>query len=49
LVRPVNAETLIAAVSGVLSNSRYRAAARRAGDSVAGASDPVEVCHLATR
>lgn len=49
LVRPVTAETLIAAVSEVLSNARYRAAARRAGDSVAGVSDPVEVCHRATR
>ena len=33
----------------VLSDARYREAARRAGHSVAGLSDPVEVCHRATR
>ena len=49
LVRPLTAEALTAAVSEVLLDTRYREAARRAGDSVAGVSDPVEVCRRATR
>ena len=47
LVRPLTAESLLAAVSEVLSAPRYREAARRAGDSVAEVEDPVRVCHEA--
>ena len=49
LVRPLTAEALVAAVGGVLSDPRYREAARRAGESAAGVADPVRVCHDATR
>jgi len=47
LVRPLTAEALAAAVSEVLSSPRYRRAARRAGESIAGVEDPVRVCHEA--
>jgi UDP:flavonoid glycosyltransferase YjiC (YdhE family) len=47
LVRPLTSESLVAAVGEVLSTPRYRAAARRAGASVAGVVDPVRVCHEA--
>jgi UDP:flavonoid glycosyltransferase YjiC (YdhE family) len=45
LVRPLNAESLVAAVTEVLSTPRYREAARVAGASVAEVRDPVRVCH----
>jgi UDP:flavonoid glycosyltransferase YjiC (YdhE family) len=45
LVRPLNAESLVAAVTEVLSTPRYREAARVAGASVAEVKDPVRVCH----
>ena len=45
LVRPMTAAGLAAAVRDVLSEPRYREAARRAGASVAGIADPVRVCH----
>jgi UDP:flavonoid glycosyltransferase YjiC (YdhE family) len=44
LVRPLNADALIAGVTEVLSDPGYRQAARRAGDSVAEVADPVAVC-----
>ena len=44
LVRPLNADALIAGVTEVLSDPRYRQAARRAGESVAEVHDPVAVC-----
>ena len=44
LVRPLNAAALIAGVTAVLSDPRYRQAARRAGESVAEVHDPVQVC-----
>jgi UDP:flavonoid glycosyltransferase YjiC (YdhE family) len=47
LVRPLTSEALTAAAGEVLSSPRYRDAARRAGDSVAGVADPVRVCHEA--
>jgi UDP:flavonoid glycosyltransferase YjiC (YdhE family) len=47
LVRPLSAESLVAAVGEVLSTPRYREAARRAGDSGADVEDPVRVCHVA--
>jgi UDP:flavonoid glycosyltransferase YjiC (YdhE family) len=47
LVRPLKAETLVAAVDEVLSTPRYRDAARRAGASIADTDDPVRVCHEA--
>jgi len=40
-------ESLVAAVTDVLSTRRYREAARRAGDSIADVEDPVRVCHEA--
>jgi UDP:flavonoid glycosyltransferase YjiC (YdhE family) len=49
LVRPLTAENLIAAIGEVLADARYREAARRAGDSVVGVADPVEVCHRTVR
>ena len=49
LVRPLTGEKLAAAVGGVLSDPGYRRAARRAGESVAGVADPVQVCHEASR
>ena len=47
LVRPLDAATLAAAVTEVLSSPRYADAARRAGASVDGVADPVRVCHEA--
>jgi UDP:flavonoid glycosyltransferase YjiC (YdhE family) len=47
LVRPLTSESLVAAVGEVLSTPRYREAARRAGATIAGAQDPVRVCHEA--
>jgi UDP:flavonoid glycosyltransferase YjiC (YdhE family) len=47
LVRPVDADALIAGVTEVLSDPGYRQAARRAGDSVAEVADPVAVCGAA--
>lgn len=47
LVRPLNADALIAGVTQVLSDPGYRQAARRAGDSVAAVADPVVVCRAA--
>ncbi|MCV7347920.1 glycosyltransferase [Mycolicibacterium rhodesiae] len=45
LIRPLTAETLVTEVGEVLSSPRYREAARRAGESIAGVTDPVRVCH----
>ncbi|MGV0834753.1 glycosyltransferase [Mycolicibacterium thermoresistibile] len=45
LVRPLTGDALVAAVTTVLSEPSYRAAARRAGASVAAVADPVRVCH----
>ncbi|WP_167103312.1 glycosyltransferase [Mycobacterium sp. DL592] len=45
LIRPLTAESLVAEVGEVLSSPRYRDAARRAGQSIAGVADPVQVCH----
>ena len=47
LVRPVDAASLAAAVTEVLSSPSYAGAARRAGASVDGVADPVRVCHEA--
>lgn len=47
LVRPLTTESLVDAVTDVLSTRRYREAARRAGDSIADVEDPVRVCHEA--
>jgi len=47
LVRPLTAESLVAAVTEVLSTPRYREAARLAGAGVAEVKDPVRVCHEA--
>ncbi len=47
LVRPLTTESLIDAVTDVLSTPHYREAARRAGDSIADVEDPVRVCHEA--
>ncbi|WP_349269184.1 glycosyl transferase [Mycolicibacterium parafortuitum] len=47
LVRPLTADTLVAAVREVLGSPGYREAARRAGAGVAGVGDPVQVCHAA--
>jgi UDP:flavonoid glycosyltransferase YjiC (YdhE family) len=47
LVRPLTAESLVAATREVLSTTRYREAARIAGASVAEVADPVRVCHEA--
>jgi len=47
IIRPLNADALIAGVTEVLSDSGYRKAARRAGDSVTEVVDPVAVCHAA--
>ncbi len=49
LIRPLAAETLVAEVGEVLSSPGYREAARRAGESIRGVTDPVQVCHEATR
>lgn len=45
LVRPLSGEALTAAVGTVLGSSSYRAAAQRAGASLADVADPVRVCH----
>ncbi|WP_059020432.1 glycosyltransferase [Mycobacterium sp. M26] len=45
LIRPLTGDALVAEVNEVLSTLRYRQAARRAGESVAGVADPVQVCH----
>jgi UDP:flavonoid glycosyltransferase YjiC (YdhE family) len=47
LVRPLTAETLVAAATEVLSNPSYREAAMAAGASAADVADPVRVCHEA--
>ncbi|EHI12560.1 glycosyltransferase [Mycolicibacterium thermoresistibile] len=47
LVRPLTGDALVAAVGTVLSDPGYRAAARRAGASVADVEDPVRVCQEA--
>jgi UDP:flavonoid glycosyltransferase YjiC (YdhE family) len=47
LVRPLTSESLVAAVTEVLSSPHYRSAAKRAGASVAEVDDPVRVCHEA--
>jgi UDP:flavonoid glycosyltransferase YjiC (YdhE family) len=47
LVRPLRAESLVAAVTEVLSTPRYREAAQLAGAGVAEVEDPVRVCHEA--
>ncbi|MCX2932219.1 glycosyltransferase [Mycobacterium sp. CVI_P3] len=49
LIRPLGAEALVAEVGEVLSGSRYRDAARRAGESLRQVVDPVQVCHEAMR
>lgn len=49
LIRPLSAEALVAEVGEVLSAPGYREAARRAGESIAGVTDPVRVCHEAMR
>jgi UDP:flavonoid glycosyltransferase YjiC (YdhE family) len=45
LIRPLTVEALVAEVTEVLSTSRYRDAARRAGASADNVADPVQVCH----
>jgi UDP:flavonoid glycosyltransferase YjiC (YdhE family) len=47
LVRPLTPEALRVAVAEVLSSPRYREAARRAGETIAGVAEPVRVCHEA--
>jgi UDP:flavonoid glycosyltransferase YjiC (YdhE family) len=47
LVRPLTSESLVAAVTEVLSTPRYREAAQLAGAGVAEVEDPVRVCHEA--
>ena len=48
LVRPLTGDVLIAEIGEVLSDRRYREAAQRAAESVAGVADPVQVCREAT-
>jgi UDP:flavonoid glycosyltransferase YjiC (YdhE family) len=45
IIRPLTAESLIAAVDDVLSSPGYRERARLAGASIDGVADPVRVCH----
>jgi UDP:flavonoid glycosyltransferase YjiC (YdhE family) len=45
LIRPLTVEALVVEVAEVLSTSRYRDAARRAGASAERVADPVQVCH----
>jgi UDP:flavonoid glycosyltransferase YjiC (YdhE family) len=45
LIRPLTADTLVAAVNEVLSSPRYRAAARAAAAGIADVADPVRVSH----
>ncbi|MGO9381315.1 MAG: glycosyltransferase [Mycobacterium sp.] len=47
LIRPLTADTLVAAVNEVLSSPHYREAAQKAAASIAGVADPVRVCHEA--
>lgn len=47
LVRPLSADALARAAGEVLADSRFRAAARRAGASIAQVQHPVRVCHEA--
>ncbi|MFG1929778.1 glycosyltransferase [Mycobacterium sp. NPDC048908] len=47
LIRPLTSESLVAAVSEVLSSPRYREAARAAATGIADVDDPVRVCHEA--
>jgi len=47
LVRPLTSESLMAAVTEVLSKPRYREAAQLAGAGIAEVEDPVRVCHEA--
>jgi UDP:flavonoid glycosyltransferase YjiC (YdhE family) len=47
LIRPLTGEALVQAVTDVLSSPGYRAAAKKAADSIAGVADPVRVCHEA--
>ncbi|UXA19968.1 glycosyltransferase [Mycobacterium sp. SMC-4] len=49
LIRPLSADALVEAVGEVLGSPGYRAAARRAGATVADVADPVRVCHDAVR
>ncbi|MCV7178823.1 glycosyltransferase [Mycolicibacterium sphagni] len=49
LIRPLAADALVAEVGEVLSSPRYQEAARRAGESIRQVTDPVRVCHEATR
>lgn len=45
LIRPLTAESLTAAVAGVLDDPGYRAAAERARVGAGDVADPVQVCH----
>ena len=45
LLRPLTADALVAAVSEVLADPSYRAAAQRAAESIGAVADPVRVCH----
>jgi UDP:flavonoid glycosyltransferase YjiC (YdhE family) len=47
LIRPLTAEALAAAVTDVLSSSRYVEAARAAGATATDVEDPVRACHEA--
>ncbi|MGH3583649.1 MAG: glycosyltransferase, partial [Mycobacterium sp.] len=47
LIRPLTAEALVTAVSDVLADPSYRAAAQRAAASAGTVADPVRVCHAA--
>jgi UDP:flavonoid glycosyltransferase YjiC (YdhE family) len=49
LVRPLSADALVMEVGEVLSNPRYREAAREARQSAVGVADPVWVCRDAAR
>jgi UDP:flavonoid glycosyltransferase YjiC (YdhE family) len=45
LIRPLTADALVAAVSEVLTDPSYSAAAQRAAASIGTVADPVRVCH----
>ena len=45
LIRPLAVDVLVTEVNEVLSSPSYRQAARRAAESLAGVTDPVQVCH----
>jgi UDP:flavonoid glycosyltransferase YjiC (YdhE family) len=49
LVRPLTADALVAEIDEVLSDPRYREAAREACESAVGLADPVRVCRDAPR